>query len=617
MSRTIKWLATCALAAAGVAGLVFLSACSTTSSSSTTGFGRLNVLVTDGPTDDWQQVNVQLNSISLRKSEDQSWVPVWTPSGGATTLNLVHLADVATILGTATIDVGTYDRMKIVINPDPTTMTFVAGDGTTYSGADGTITVVDPSGKGEIKADIKPALTILADSTNILTVDFDLAHPLSIFVLNGKAVLNLQVRYRAVPRSLRDIQFARTIGNVTDADTTNKSSFSLTPLDATTALTFTVDGSTAYVDVDANAAGTFDGLAALKGSTDKGALVASNMWSDGTLYARQVWYGTITSLPSFTPEGLVRRVGDNWISVLNKNAQPAANSRYSCKWDSDIIYVNDATAWTFHDTISMGTGTSILQYIRRGFRVSVVYVDATAIPKFAASINVQSAHDEGSIRSVSTTAPGAITFGGGDYCQGWAPGLPHASWMGYSHTWPCSTVDGHTFSWWPYGLPSSQASTSVSDLSAAVVAAQQVNMRVFARVDLYWDTTANNNTGGWVVENCVLTPGKLREPTKITTDYSNGTMGVSTFDWDDDSLPVTLTVNLDSNGDLQTVVALVTWNSITRVLTTVVPVPSTNWATVLTGANTFGVKLWVWPETGTSGVTWHAYSVIAFKIITQ
>lgn len=610
MSRTIKWLATCALAAAGVAGLFFLSACSTTSSSSTTGFGRLNVLVTDAPSDDWQQVQVQLKSISLRKSDDQSYVQVWTgDSTNPTTLNLIDLAGVAQILGNTTIAAGSYDRLKLVINPDPTTMTLVDDQGKTIDSAN--ITVNDPSGKGEIKVDINPPITVSDGGVANLQVDFDLAHPLSILVLNGKVVINLQIHHRAVPRNLRDIQFARNIGTVTDADTTNKSSFTLTTLDSIV-LSFGVNADTIYVDVDANAAGNFDGLAALKGSTDKGALVASNMNSDGTLYARRVWYGTIASLPSFSPEGLVRHVGDNWISVLNKNTQPTTGSHFSCKWESDVIYVNDATAWTFHDTISMGTGTSILQYIRRGFRVSVVYADATAVPKFAASINVQSAHDEGDIRSASAAG---ITFGGGDYCKGWKPGMLPGAAMAYSHEWPYSTITDHTFSWWFFGLPSS-ASTTVQDFMDTVNQAKAANLRAFGRADLFWDE-ANSQ---WVVESCVLAPEKLREPTRITTAYTtaSGSMGVSTYDWDDDSLPVTLTVYLDTTGDLQTVVASIRWNSTTRILTTTVPVPpGQQWDSLLT-TSLFGVKVWVRPVKANDGTfTWHAYTVIAFQIITS
>jgi hypothetical protein len=147
--------------------------------------------------------------------------------------------------------------------------------------------------------------------------------------------------------------------------------------------------------------------------------------------------------------------------------------------------------------------------------------------------------------------------------------------------------------------------------------AKTANLRVFARIDLYWDTTANSGAGDWVIESCVLAPEKLREPTRITANYSAsaGTMGVSTFDWDDDALPMTLTVTLDTTGDLQTVVGAVRWNSTTRILTTTVPVPPGQWESLLT-TSLFAVKVWVRPVKGTDGTfTWHAYTVFAFQIV--
>jgi hypothetical protein len=602
MSRTIRLWTTYALAAAGVAGLVFLSACGISSSSSAGGTGHMNVLVTDAASDDWQEVTVQVNSISLHKADDRSWQNVWT---GPAALNLVDLSGVAQILGTASIPAGTYDSLKLVISTDPTTMTLVDDAGNTINPAD--ISVVDPSGRGEIKVSISPAITVADGGTANLQVDFDLAHPLSIIVQNGKVVINLQIRHKAVPRNLRTIQFARNMGNVTSADTTNKSSFALTTLEGLD-MTFGVNADTIYVDVDANGAGNFDGLAALVGVTDKGALVASNMNADGSLFARRVWYGDLTKLPQFTPEGLVRRVGDNWIKILNKNAQPAANNRYNCRWDSDVIYVNDATTWTFQDTTSIGTGTGVLQYIRRGFRVSVVYVDANATPKVAASINVQSAHDEGAIRSVSTTS---FNFGGKDYGRCWYRGMTSS----YSHEWLYSTVTDRVFSWWFYGLPSA-SSTTVQDFVDTVGQARAAHLRVFAWAELCWDQAANN----WVAENVVLAPEKLPDPTRITATYTDtnedsGSMGVSTFDWDDETLPTVMAIQLDKTGDLQTVVASLRWNSTTRILTFTVPVLPAQWEGLLT-PSLLGVRVWVRPVKATDGTfSWHAYAVIAFQII--
>lgn len=63
-----------------------------------------------------------------------------------------------------------------------------------------------------------------------------------------------------------------------------------------------------------------------------------------------------------------------------------------------------------------------------------------------------------------------------------------------------------------------------------------------------------------IVENLVLSPMKLHNFTKITTGYTagSGSLGVSTYDCWDESVPVTMTVMLDTTGDLQTVVGSLT-----------------------------------------------------------
>jgi hypothetical protein len=275
----------------------------------------------------------------------------------------------------------------------------------------------------------------------------------------------------------------------------------------------------------------------------------------------------------------------------------------------DLIYVNEATVWTFHDTISLGTGTTVLQNIRRGFRVSVEYVDANATPKVAKSINVQSAHDEGAIRAVSATG---IAFGGNDYCRGWVYSISESeSGTTYGHEWPFSTITDHVFSWWFFGLPSG-VSTSVQDFMDTVNQAKSANLRVFARAELYWDE-ANSR---WVAENVVLAPEKLRDPTRITTGYTaaSGSMVVSTFDWDDETLPTVMTVFLDKTGDLQTVVGSLRWNATTRVLTFMVPIPPGQWETLLT-PSLLGVRVWVRPVKENGVFNWHAYTVMGFQIV--
>ncbi len=592
MNRIIRNLSLSLLALAAVTGFGLVTSCNITGWGPSGATGGLNLLLTDGPTDEWQEVTVVLKSVSLHSRDGNTWEDVWTadpanPASG--TVNLVDLSGVTAILEKATIPVGTYNLLKLVIDTDPGTMKLVDDTGTPI--APSQITVVDPGGKGEIRVDLSPAITVAEGSTTNLLVDFDLAHPLSIVNLEGKVVVSLKVRHKALPRHLKNIQFARTIGDITAA-AADGASFTIKNLQGSE-LTFGVNANTIYVDADAKAVGSFDGLKAL---VDSGAaLVASNMNADGSFYARRVWYAaSIDTLPQFTPEGLVRRVGENWLRILKKRTEtlPTGDRNRRCDWDSETIFVDENTTWTFQD-IAMGTGTSILRHIARGFRVEVTFVDPTASPKVAASINVHSAHAEGLVTSATLDN---FIFG----------------WRDHTRTMVYSGIADHTFGWWFYGLPSGR-STAIPDFVDSVDQARAANLWVFAHAGLYWDQA----NARWVVENLVLAPMKLHELTRITTGYSGatGSVGVSTYDCWDDSVPVTMTVMLDTTGDLQTVVGSFVWNSVTNLVTFTLPVLPNEWEALLTPAIN-RVKIWVRPVKATDGTfSWHAYSVIAYQFI--
>ncbi len=591
MNRVIGRVSLIILAVGAFIGFGLVSSCSISGGWSGA-TGGLNLLLTDGPTDEWQEVSVVLKSISMGKSRSYGWEEVWTadpanPEAGK--VNLVDLSGVAQILAQVQIPVGTYSRLKLVIDTDPATMKLVDDLGNEIPSSQ--ITVVDPSRRGEIKVDLDPAITVVEGETTNLQVDFDLSHPLSIVNLDGNIVISLKVRHKALPRRLNMIQFARTIGDVTAA-AADGTTFAVKNLQGSE-LTFNVNANTIYVDADANSEGTFAGLSALVGSG--AALVASNMNSDGSLYARRVWYAaSIETLPRFTPEGLVRRVGENWLSILKKRPEtmPTGDHHHRCDWSSEIVYVNEETTWTFQD-LPMGTGISVLAYISRGFRVEVTFVDPDAFPKTAASINVHSAHAEGLVTNATAEN---FTFG----------------WRWHTRTMVYSGIADHEFGWWFYGLDSGR-STVVQDFVDAVAQARSARLWVFACAGLTWDPTLNR----WAVEDLVLAPLRLHEYSRIATAYSSatGSMDVSTYDCWEESVPVTMTVMLDAEGDLQTVVGSFVKNSATNIVTFTVPVPADEWGTVLT-PEVNRVKVWVYPVKAADGTySWHAYSVIAYRFI--
>jgi Domain of unknown function (DUF4382) len=599
--KTAGW----AIALLGLAGLALLTSCNVASTG--TGTGRVNILVTDGPTDDWEELTVTLKSVTLRNAITHAWTDNILNANTPTTLNLVDLTGVSTLLGKATISEGSYDRLKITVDTTQP-ITLKAANETAIDPAN--IVLANP----EIKVTLSPPTIVAADGTATVSVDFDLSHPLSIIVQNDKVVINIVARHKALPRNLFDIQFARTLGTVTE-DPATTTEFKVTPVSGAD-VTFGVDAATIYVNVDdPNVTPGFDGL-----KKGVGVLVASNMKADGTFYARKVWYGAVDKLPQFTPEGLVRRVGDNWIKVYNKNAVQTSSEHYDCHWYSDLIYVQSDTQWTFQGT-TIGQGTSFLHNIRRGFRVSVTF--KTDYPRVAATIDIQSAHDEGIIRSVTATG---FTFSGDDYGSCWY----NEHWR--SNQWAYSAVQDHLFKWWFYGeavpaatLPDGTTPdpTAAGTLAAViqnfvdtVTEAKNANLRAFAYVELTWDVNLNK----WVAEDVVLAPEKLPDPAHITIGYTeaSGSIVVGTFDWDNPTMPTVLEVKLDSSSDLQTIVGSLLWSSKTSTLTLRVPVDPTEWKDYLTPA-LLGVRVWVRPikSTADGSFSWTAYAVLGFQVATN
>jgi hypothetical protein len=82
---------------------------------------------------------------------------------------------------------------------------------------------------------------------------------------------------------------------------------------------------------------------------------------------------------------------------------------------------------------------------------------------------------------------------------------------------------------------------------------------------------------------------------------ASGSIGVSTFDCWDESVPVTMTVMLDTTGDLQTVVGSFVWNVPTNLVTFTLPVLPAEWEALLT-TSVNKVKIWVRPVKATGRI---------------
>jgi len=610
MSRFFRVLTICLMVAAGAAGFSLLTSCNIIGGGGS-GTGNLKLLMTDAATDDWTELSFHFLSASLHRQGSDTWEDFWAVTEATKEtgkINLIDLSGITNILQATDIKAGTYDRLKLVMNKSTAadSMTLIPADGKQIPPEN--ITVVDPSGNGTIKVDFSQPIVVETNKPNLVGIDFDLAHPLSIVNLDGKVVIDLKVRHRILPRNLGSIQFGRTLGAITVAtpNTDGSATFTIQSVQGGALIDFKANGNTIYTDVSSGKAvsSNFTEFQKYVGVADAGALVASNMQSTGDLYARRVWFADdIDKLPQFTPEGLVRFVGDSWLSVQKKTTAAVATGdghHRRCDWNAETVFVDGETQWSFQGTPMGVTGTDGLRYVSRGFRVEVTYPATDTTSKVADLINIQSAHSEGIVIEPTDTT---LTLG----------------WFWHSKTLYYSTINDtvlgdHSFRWWFYGADSSYSQLP-SELIAAVTQAKDAHLWVFAWAELYWDSVNIR----WDIENLVLAPLKLHEFTKITSGYNAdtanpGTMVVSTFNCWDWTTPETMNIKLDSEGELQTIVGSFIWKADTNVVTFTLPLPVDLWDDVLTpSANR--VKIWVHPVKDGEVYTWHAYSVIAYQFI--
>ena len=167
-------------------------ACGGGSSSSATGtttpMGTAAVILTDAPSDQWSAVEVVVTQVAFLNKADHT-KEVVAFQGASAKINLVDLDSVGELLASAQIPAGTYDALRISI--DPASVNLVKADGTTVPSSQ-----VKVAGSSVI-VNLSSDLVVTANGSNAVQLDFDLAHPLFLVQLpDGTWVMNLQVRHR-------------------------------------------------------------------------------------------------------------------------------------------------------------------------------------------------------------------------------------------------------------------------------------------------------------------------------------------------------------------------------------------------------------------------------------
>ncbi|HEY3401306.1 MAG TPA: DUF4382 domain-containing protein [Geothrix sp.] len=549
--RTSTLLALPLLLPLGLTALALSVACggssSASSTPSSTPMGTASVILTDAPSDQWAAIEVVVTKVALLNKADHT-KEVVAFQGASAKINLVDLDSVGELLASAQIPVGTYDALRISI--DPASVNLVKADGTAVPSNQ--IHVMGSTVQVGLSAD----LVVTANGSNAVQLDFDLAHPLFLVQLPDSSwAMNLQVKHRPNANGMMGMAqmlFRHRRGTVASV---GASSFVL-HTDSGNDLTVNVDPGSWFFDADARALGSLTGLAA-----GKNALVSLRMQADGSLWAVRVWYGA-SALPGWTPEGHIYSVDRiaNKLMVSTSNGGPRA------------ILVDADTAFTFRTAQSLGTGPAALASLWTGFKVQVEVKDPLQATLHAKSVNVQRAVDGGQISAADATQ---FTYA-----------HPIVGDRTYAYA--------NAFSWWYVGFPALSSSSS-SAFAGAVTGAGDV--RVQGLSDLVW----NGGTSTWNASNAIFMPVALPQGT-ISSSYNSGQLSFTFIN--SAGVSETIPVSLNTTVGMQPMVLEVANQA---GVVTVSPIDVTAWPAKL--AAPAKARVAVVPK---AGGAFAAYAVVVF-----
>ena len=546
---------------AGAAALALMTACSGGGSGAAAGAGGTgagNVLVTDAPTDAWSEIGVLIRKVVLIPQGKNllSGVTVFDGSSETQPLNLVQLDELSELLGKADIPAGTYDRLVVTVDGNPSNITLVPAPDTLNPAP----TAIPSSqirvrgvqnAQGWVALPIvtldQPLLVVAGQSTAVQT-DFDLSHPLFITSYTSNTgtpiyALNFKIRHKPVGM-LHQVYLRRHRGQVASLASDGTSMVLHTVHGADLTLLADATNKTLFYDLDAspaagNASYTFPGNL----TAGKYARATARFQADGSLWAVRVWYSAdAAKLPTWMPEGHVLSVntGAHVIRVLNEDGVPVP------------VSVDSGTQFFFQGgTTPIGSGTAFLSNVSRDFKVNVTVADPLAVPLVASAIDIERGVFEGNLTSADASS---FTF----------------------HKWFSDGYEDHTvgydaaFHWWNFTFPTLASTDQAAFLSKAMPGG---SLRARAASGLDWIS------GGWAAMGTVFLPCQLSTaPQTISSTYSGGTMAV-TFAPDDGSAPTTATVNLITTPGSHPVVTEFT-KGVNDITETVLPVAS--WSTKLT-----------------------------------
>jgi hypothetical protein len=408
----------------------------TGSGTTTSQSATVPMLISDASSTDWATIGVKVLSIALIPQGGGSNVSVYTAPSPTPFVNLEQLDQLAEILGTATVPVGTYTGAVITVsgNAGDVLLTASADPEAGFALAAGAVVsssnihVVNTQGSGTnltapITVNFVSPLVVSTTGTAALDLEFDLSHPAFIIGHNPPSATATQwaVNFNGPLRhhplaDLRRLVLRHTYGTVTaissdsSAITIDKDFPTLpavspeTEITGTQTLTVLADATngTLFYDVDAKTVTTIKSFSGESSLAGKFVRIAARYQDNGTLVATRIWASSTFNSVWVSPEGHVLNANAN-TNVLTITNESGVGVPLTVNANTEFFYRQPWNAAA--DATPIATGTAFLanKDIVRGFKVHASVVDPLAVPLVAQEIDIETADYSGAISAPSAS----------------------------------------------------------------------------------------------------------------------------------------------------------------------------------------------------------------------
>lgn len=442
----MKHTSPCACALAG-AVLLFAAGCggggaaNQNPTNPTSQTGSVTTMISDASTEDWATIGVKVLSVALVPQGGGTPVTVYTAPSTPPMINLVQLDQLGEILGNnASIPVGTYSKAVLTLsanNNGATCDVELVASGDPENGFDvpaGTSVACSQiviAGAQDSAGDmtvpltltLDQPLTVTANNSNVLDLEFDLSHPALIvehYPANATApkwVVNFNGPVRHHPHAdLEQIILRHHYGQVMgvsqdDASISFNPAFPVYPVtspetaivDTHNKLTVQADAAngTLYYDLDnSNSPTTIMNFSSVASTLPNMFVrIAARYQQNGTLVATRIYASSSFNKIWKNPEGHVLHVNTStntmWVTTDDGKAK-----QFSIGANTTFYFQSSNTAIGTGTAFFDGTTPGGLPNLARGFKVDVT-VDplSTTKPATALSVEIDTARYDGTISS--------------------------------------------------------------------------------------------------------------------------------------------------------------------------------------------------------------------------